>query len=135
MANVKLQNSLIMLNEFYRYIITNILVFMLDISILFVLTEFLNIYYLFSASISLGIAFSANYYLSIKWVFESRKYFDKPIFEYFSMITISVVVSGINILGIWLLSEYLQFHYVFSKINISIFTLLVKFFLRKIILF
>lgn len=135
MANVKLQNSLIMLNEFYRYIITNILVFMLDISILFVLTEFLNIYYLFSASISLGIAFSANYYLSIIWVFESRKYFDKPIFEYFSMIAISVVVSGINILGIWLLSEYLQFHYIISKINISIFTLLMKFFLRKIILF
>ena len=135
MANVKLQNSLIMLNEFYRYIITNILVFMLDISILFVLTEFLNIYYLFSASISLGIAFSANYYLSIKWVFESRKYFDKPIFEYFSMIAISVVVSGINILGIWLLSEYLQFHYIISKISISIFTLLMKFFLRKIILF
>ena len=135
MANVKLQNAPKMLNEFYRYIITNILVFMLDISILFVLTELFNIYYLFSASISLGIAFSANYYLSIKWVFESRKYFDKPIFEYFSMITISVVVSGINISGIWLLSEYLQFHYIISKINISIFTLLMKFFLRKIILF
>ena len=135
MANVKLQKSPIMLNEFYRYIITNILVFILDISILFILTELFNFYYLFSASVSLGIAFSANYYLSIKWVFKSRKYFDKPIFEYFSMIAISVVVSGVNISGIWLLSEYLQFHYIFSKINISIFTLLVKFFLRKIILF
>ena len=124
-----------MLNEFYRYIITNILVFVLDMSILFVLTEFFNIYYLFSASISLGIAFSANYYLSIKWVFESRKYFDKPIFEYFSMIAISVVVSGVNISGIWLLSEYLQFYYLISKISISTFTLLVKFFLRKVVLF
>ena len=135
MANIKLQNSPLVLNEFYRYIITNILVFILDISILFIFAEFFNIYYMFSASISLGIAFSTNYYLSIKWVFESRKYFDKPIFEYFSMITISFVVSGINILGIWLLTEYLQFHYIISKISISFFTLFIKFFLRKIILF
>ena len=135
MANVKLQKSPIMLNEFYRYIITNILVFILDISILFILTELFNFYYLFSASVSLGIAFSANYYLSIKWVFKSRKYFDKPIFEYFSMIAISVVVSGVNISGIWLLSEYLQFYYLISKISISTFTLLVKFFLRKVVLF
>ncbi len=124
-----------MLKEFSRYTITNILVFILDVSLLFILTEFFNVYYLLSASISLAIGFSMNYYLNVKWVFEQRKYFDKPIFEYFLMIVISVFVSGINITGIWLLSEYLQFYYLISKISISTFTLLVKFFLRKVVLF
>ena len=124
-----------MLKEFSRYTITNILVFILDVSLLFILTEFFNVYYLLSASISLAIGFSMNYYLNVKWVFEQRKYFDKPIFEYFLMIVISVFVSGINITGIWILSEYLQFYYLISKISISTFTLLVKFFLRKVVLF
>ena len=124
-----------MLKEFSRYTITNILVFILDVSLLFILTEFFNVYYLLSASISLAIGFSMNYYLNVKWVFEQRKYFDKPIFEYFLMIVISIFVSGINITGIWLLSEYLQFYYLISKISISTFTLLVKFFLRKVVLF
>mgnify|MGYP001168051098 FL=1 len=124
-----------MLKEFSRYTITNILVFILDVSLLFILTEFFNVYYLLSASISIAIGFSMNYYLNVKWVFEQRKYFDKPIFEYFLMIVISVFVSGINITGIWLLSEYLQFYYLISKISISTFTLLVKFFLRKVVLF
>ena len=113
-----------MLKEFSRYTITNILVFILDVSLLFILTEFFNVYYLLSASISIAIGFSMNYYLNVKWVFEQRKYFDKPIFEYFLMIVISVFVSGINITGIWLLSEYLQFYYLISKISISTFTLL-----------
>ena len=124
-----------MLKEFSRYTITNILVFILAVSLLFILTEFFNVYYLLSASISLAMGFSMNYYLNVKWVFEQRKYFDKPIFEYFLMIVISVFVSGINITGIWLLSEYLQFYYLISKISISTFTLLVKFFLRKVVLF
>ena len=124
-----------MLKEFSRYTITNLLVFTLDVSLLFILTEFFKVYYLLSASISLAIGFSMNYYLNVKWVFIHRKYFDKPIFEYFLMIVISVFVSGINIAGIWLLSEYLQFYYLISKISISTFTLLVKFFLRKVVLF
>ena len=132
---IKKSNTSCNLKEFSRYIIVSASVFFLDVALLFTLTEILNLFYLMSGLISILIAFSVNYFLNIRWVFKNRKYFHKPLFEYFIMILISIIVSGFNILGMWLLTEFLNVYYVLSKTIISLITFIIKFILRKNILF
>ena len=64
-----------------------------------------------------------------------RKYLDKPFFEYFLMILISIMVSGFNILRMWLITEFLNIYYVQSNIIISLITFFIKFILSENILF
>ena len=123
------------MSEFYKYTIANISVFILDLVLLVILTELFDIFYIISASISLSLGFTFNYLLNTTWVFSFRKYADKPVYEYIIMALISVFVGGINILGIWILSEHLNFNYLLSKFFISFFTMVVKFILRRNILF
>ena len=132
---IKKSNTSYNLKEFSRYIIVSVSVFFLDVALLFTLTEILNFFYLMSGLISILIAFSVNYFLNIRWVFKNRNYFHKPLFEYFIMILISIIVSGFNILGMWLFTEFLNVYYVLSKTIISFITFIIKFILRKNILF
>jgi len=88
-----------------------------------------------SATIAIMIGFTINYALNIKWVFSYRKYLERPLYEYILMAAISLFVSGLNIIGIWFLSEFVKVYYITSKIIISIFTFLIKFIVRKKILF
>ena len=132
---IKISNTNYNLKEFSRYVIASIGVFFLDLGLLFMLTEIFNFFYLISGLISISIAFSINYFLNIKWVFNDRKYIHKPFFEYFLMISISIMVSGFNVLGMWLFTEFLNVYYVLSKIIISLITFIIKFILRKNILF
>jgi len=51
------------------------------------------------------------------------------------MVLISLIISGVNIFGIWFLSEFLDLYYILSKIVTSLFTFGTKFLLRKKVLF
>ena len=133
--NIKISNTNYNLKEFSRYVIVSTGIFFLDVGLLLMLTEIFNFFYLFSGLISILISFSVNYLLNTKWVFIDRKYLDKPFFEYFLMLLISIMVSGFNILGMWLITEFLNIYYVLSKITISLITFFIKFILRKNILF
>ena len=133
--NIKISNTNYNLKEFSRYMIVSTGIFFLDVGLLLMLTEIFNFFYLFSGLISILISFSVNYLLNTKWVFIDRKYLDKPFFEYFLMLLISIMVSGFNILGMWLITEFLNIYYVLSKIIISLITFFIKFILRKNILF
>ena len=133
--NIKISNTNYNLKELSRYVIVSTGIFFLDVGLLLMLTEIFNFFYLFSGLISILISFSVNYLLNTKWVFIDRKYLDKPFFEYFLMILISIMVSGFNILGMWLITEFLNIYYVLSKITISLITFFIKFILRKNILF
>mgnify|MGYP001169155076 FL=1 len=124
-----------MVKEFNRYTISSTFVFILDLLLLIILTEIFGIFYLFSAGISIIISFTINYFVNINWVFADRKYSGAPTLEYFLMIAISLFVSVINFIAIWFLSDILLFYYVFSKLIASALTFVLKFFLRKIILF
>ena len=123
------------LKELQKYTLVNMLVFLIDIFFLFILTEIFNMFYLYSAVISITIGFTINYTLNINWVFKTRRYLSKPNYEYFLMVLISLIISCVHIAGIWLLSDLLNIYYLVSKIIISLITFIMKFILRKKILF
>ena len=122
-------------NEKIKYIISVTLSFLVDIILLYFLTEYFFINYLLSGSISISIGFTINYYINITWVFKNRVYINQPLIEYFYMILISLFVSLINIILLWFLTELILIYYLFSKLIISTLTLILKFYLRKKILF
>ncbi len=122
-------------NEKLKYLISSTLSFVIDIVILYFLTECLFLNYLLSGSISISIGFTLNYFINVKWVFNKRVYINHPFIEYFYMILISLFISLINIILLWILTELILIYYLFSKLIVSIITLILKFILRKKILF
>ena len=121
--------------EIKRYFLVILLCFILDISVLYLLTEYGILHYLYSSIISLVFSFYIGYVLNIKWVFKKRKYKTKLLKENIIFFIITLFVNSINIILIWILSEIFSIYYIESKIISSAATFLFKFFLRKHFLF
>ena len=124
-----------MLIEIIKYIISVIIGFIIDISFFYILTNFLEIHYLISSIISITTGFFINYSININWVFKKRKYEKNPYIEFKIMILISIFVAIINIIFLFLLIELLEIYYIYSKIYASLFTFILKYLLRKNILY
>lgn len=124
-------NTLIQL---FRYTFVGGFAFIVDFSLLVILTEFCGVHYLISTAIALTIGLSINYCLSVIWVFDKRKLANKSI-EFTLFAIIGIVGLGLNELFIWLFTEFAGFHYLISKIISTAIIYLWNFFARKYILF
>ena len=121
--------------EFGRYFFSTLVAFFFDISILFILTEKFYFHHMLSAVVAVSIGFTVNYFINIKWVFKNRRYKKNPFLEYNYMVLISFGTSLINLLLFWILTDILIIYYLLSKLIASIFTFIMKFFIKRIILF
>ena len=121
--------------EIIKYTISVIIGFLIDVSLFFILTDCFQVHYLFSSIISIIIGFFVNYYININWVFKKRKYKENPYIEFKIMILISIFMALINILFLSLLIEIVKIYYIYSKILSSLFTFILKYILRKKILY
>lgn len=107
--------------------------FLIDAGILFLLTDFLNIHYLISGTISFSVSVIYNYILSIFWVFDTNKSNKKPQ-EFIVFIVLSVIGFGINQLLMYLLVDLLTIYYMISKIITTIIVMVYNFITRKLFL-
>ncbi len=124
-------NTLIQL---FRYTFVGGFAFIVDFSLLVILTEFCGVHYLISTAIALTIGLSINYCLSVIWVFDKRKLANRSI-EFTLFAIIGIIGLGLNELFIWLFTEFAGFHYLISKIISTAIIYLWNFFARKFILF
>ncbi|MCD4693347.1 MAG: GtrA family protein [Calditrichales bacterium] len=124
-------NTLIQL---FRYTFVGGFAFIVDFSLLVILTEFCGVHYLISTAIALTIGLSINYCLSVIWVFDKRKLANKSI-EFTLFAIIGIIGLDLNELFIWLFTEFAGFHYLISKIISTAIIYLWNFFARKFILF
>mgnify|MGYP001577316452 FL=1 len=58
--------------QFFRYFLVGGVAFVVDFALLYLLTEFAGLHYLFSASIAFMAGVAVNYALSVSWVFDHR---------------------------------------------------------------
>jgi putative flippase GtrA len=127
----KTNNTLIQL---FRYTFVGGLAFMFDFGCLFMLTEFFNVYYLFSAAVAFLLGLTINYILSILWVFQ--KHFVKARWiEFTAFALIGIVGLFLNEFFIWFFTEIVNIHYLLSKIASTAFVYMWNFFVRKYTLF
>ncbi len=121
--------------ELGKYSISTLIAFTFDILTLYVLTDFFLLHYMLSALIAVSIGFSINYILNVNWVFKKRTFRENPILEYNFMVLISVGTSAFNIMFVWLLTDFFFIYYVFSKFIASVISFILKFLIKKRILF
>jgi len=102
----------------------------LDICVLYCLTEYFHINYLTSSMISFMSGTFLNYFLCTFWVFETRIVQNKYL-EFLFYVLITFVGLGLNTLCIWFLSSVLGFYYILSKLFAIAVTYFWNFFGRK----
>jgi len=120
--------------QLFRYTFVGGFAFIIDFSLLFVLTEYAGIHYLVSAAIALTAGLIINYFLSILWVFDKRKLVNKSV-EFTLFAAIGIIGLGLNELFIWVFTEFAGLYYLLSKIVSTAIVYLWNFFARKFTLF
>ena len=106
------------------------LAFLIDYSLLYVLTEFLKIHYLYSSIISFIVSLIFNYIASIKWVFDvSQK---QTLKDFIIFIILSTIGLGINQFVMYVMVEKINVWYMFSKIVATAIVMVWNFITRKI---
>lgn len=123
-----------LLIQFVRYFFVGGFAFVLDLGLLYILTEYAGLHYLLSATLSFIAGLLVNYIISCLWVFSNSK-FKSRIVEFLFFAAIGVVGLGLNDFLIWLFTDCIGTHYMFSKIVAAAVVYLWNFFARKYLVF
>lgn len=100
--------------EIIRFCLVGGVSFLMDYSILFALTEFAGVYYLYSSAISFSITVVFNYWLCVIYVFkDAQKQSTRRAIIFFST---GVVGLGLNQLCMWFFVDVAGVYYMIAKI-------------------
>lgn len=122
-----------MILQVLRFGIVGGLAFLIDYSLLLVLTECLGVFYLVSAAISFSISTIFNYIFSMLWVFNGKNNVKNPK-HIMIFVVLSIVGLGINQITMFYLVEVIQIYYGFSKLVATFIVMLWNYSTRKIFL-
>ncbi|MBR0102361.1 MAG: GtrA family protein [Selenomonadaceae bacterium] len=100
--------------EIIRFCFVGGVSFLMDYSILFALTEFAGVYYLYSSAISFSITVVFNYWLCVIYVFkDAQKQTTRRAIIFFGT---GVVGLGLNQLCMWFFVDVAGLYYMIAKI-------------------
>lgn len=122
------------MKEFVRYAFASGLALVVDVSILYIFTEWLDIHYLISATAGFCLGAIVAYFLSIHWAFSHRSIEDQKS-EFTIFVSIGMIGLIINNVLIWSLTDLLGFHYLQSKIFTTGVVFLFNYTMRQRLLF
>lgn len=121
-----------LIRQFFKFGVVGVIAFIVDCLSLYLLTEFLNVYYLISSIISFLLSIIVNYILSIKWVFDIKK---KQSFKDVIIFTLlSTIGLLINLLVMYLSVEVFKIHYMIGKLIATFIVMIWNFVTRKMFL-
>lgn len=123
-----------LLVQFVRYFFVGSFAFVVDFGLLYILTEYAGLHYLLSATLSFISGLLVNYIISCIWVFSNSKYKSRLV-EFLFFAAIGVVGLLLNDTLIWLFTDCIGTHYMFSKIVAAAIVYLWNFFARKYLVF
>ena len=123
-----------MIIQMVRYSISGAIAFSVDMALLFILTESAGINYLIAAVVAFCTGMLIVYLLSVNWVFEKHSFKSKQK-EIWIFVLIGVIGLGLNEVIIWSFTEFVNLHYMMSKMISTVIVYFWNFFNRKYILF
>jgi putative flippase GtrA len=123
-----------LIGEFRRYILAGGLAFAVDFLALFLLTEHAGWHYLASATCAFILGLLTNYGCSVRYVFSHRSISNRRL-EFVIFAVIGIVGLLINNLCLFVITEKLGTHYLFSKVITAAIVLMFNFSLRRFLLF
>ena len=119
------------IKEGLKYAVVGGIATLSDISTLYLLVTYFDIYYLYGTVIGFFVGSVVNYFISVNWVFSSRRFRYNFTLEFGSYILISTSVLGFTVLAMWILTEIFGVYYLYSRILLIFFTYILNFSLRK----
>ena len=120
--------------QLFRYTFVGGFAFIVDFGTLYILTEYFKVYYLVSAGVAFIFGLIINYFLSVKWVFNTR-IMENRWLEFLLFTLIGIIGLGLNELFMWIFTDILVIYYLLSKIITTVIVYFWNFFARKILLF
>ena len=100
--------------EIIRFCFVGGVSFLMDYAILFALTEFAGVYYLYSSAISFSVTVVFNYWLCVIYVFkDAKKQSTRRAIIFFGT---GVVGLGLNQLCMWFFVDVAGLYYMIAKI-------------------
>lgn len=125
------ENTLV---QFFRYVFVGGIAFVADFGSLFLLTEYVGLHYLVSATAAFIIGLSINYIISTLWVFQHGRVKNRYV-EFLFFALIGMAGLGLNTLVMYVFTDLMEIHYLLSKIISTVLVFLWNFLVRKYILF
>ena len=116
-----------------KYLVVGGICTIVDMVLLYILAEYIGLFYVLAAAISFTTGVALNYFLCTGWIFEESKIKNKGV-EILMYFVISIIGLLINIVGIWLLTNFLSQHFMLSKFLATALTLIWNFCSRKYLL-
>ncbi len=120
--------------QIIRYFISGGIATIADFGLLYLLTEFLGLYYLLSAVISFSVGLLITYLFSVTWIFNQRRISNRWI-ELLVFSVIGVVGLLLTYLFMQYFTEVIKLHYMLSKVLTTIIVFFWNFLTKRFILF
>ena len=102
--------------EIFRFGVAGVLSAIVDMGIFAFLCKGMGVHYLIATNISFLFALSANYALSVMWVFKRRKMSNKAAQEMIVFSALSTFGILINMFFMWFFTGKLKFDPIYSKL-------------------
>ncbi len=103
------------IKEFFKFAFVGLIGTIVNLVILYSFTEFLKIYYMISAVAAFVVAATSNFILNKIWTFkEEMKH--EFLGKYIKFFFVSVVALIINLLFLYLFTEFLGIYYIISQV-------------------
>ncbi len=115
--------------EFIRFCVVGGLSLLVDLGVLYGLTDFFGVHYLYSAGISFTVSVIFNYWLCVKYVFKNARHQTPRQATIF--IGSSVVGLGLNQLCMWFFVEIILLHYMIAKLGATVIVTLWNYFMKR----
>lgn len=117
--------------QFFKFAFVGLIGTFVNIFILYILTEYFNIYYIISALFAFFIAVTTNFIFNKIWTF-SEKIYERTTKEYTNFFLVSLSALSVNIFFLYIFTEFLGIHYIISQIIAIGISLMINFIENKI---
>ena len=115
--------------EIIRFCIVGGLSLLVDCAVLYGLTEFFSVHYLYSAAISFTVSVIFNYWLCVVYVFKGAR---KQTFKQATIfIGSSIVGLGLNQVCMWFFVEIVTLHYMLAKLGATVIVTLWNYVMKR----
>lgn len=102
------------LYKLFKYIVSGGSAAVVDIAFLYIFTDLFKIWYILSAILAFILAFFVSFLLQKFWTFQDKEK-DNIHRQGIIYLIISIINLGLNTLLVYIFTEYVRFHYVFSQ--------------------
>jgi putative flippase GtrA len=107
--------SKINLKQYFQFITVGGIGVIINISLLYLITEFIGIHYMLSEAIAFLIATIHNYLLNKTWTFKEKLQED-PFKKFIQYLLVSIVGLMVNLTVLFTLVEFFELWYIFAEL-------------------